>query len=253
MNSLAAATPVLGLIAAFPGELEPLVAGWSKLDFGRGALPHAVWQGRMGAMECIAVAAGMGKSAARRACTIAEAAAGAAGLGLTGLVSVGWAGALSCGLQAAEAYPVGEVIDQQSGERFVVASPSSGRLPDPHPLRLVTSDHVVRSSEKRKLGESYSAVMVDMEASAVAQMASNKGIDFNCFKSISDGYLEVIPDFSRYADAQGQIRMPALLAHLAVRPVYWPAMARLRQNTKKGAAALAELLHRFAEQHAHVA
>ena len=55
----------------------------------------------------------MGKAAAERACAIAMREAP-----LNTLVSMGWAGALSCGLQPGDAYVVNEVVDGVSGERF---------------------------------------------------------------------------------------------------------------------------------------
>ena len=58
----------IGIIAAMPGELKPLVQGWKPLH-----LPHGenAWQGSIEGAACIAVCAGMGKAAAERACAIA--------------------------------------------------------------------------------------------------------------------------------------------------------------------------------------
>jgi adenosylhomocysteine nucleosidase len=232
----------LGIIAAFPDELKPLVQGWPALRVGARQRGQAAWRGHIGGVECFAVSAGMGSDAAARACALAEAAAG----GLQGMVSLGWAGALSCGVHAARAYAVEEVVDAATGERFASSSaPSSGPL-----LRLITLGHVAQAGEKRVLAETYQAVLVDMEAATVARAAKQKGIVFYCFKAVSDAEGERLPDFSCYSDREGQIRMPALLAHLALRPGYWPAMARMGKNTKAGAAALAVALREFLEKHA---
>ena len=178
--------------------------------------------------------------------TIAESASG----GLDGLVSLGWAGALSCGVHPARAYAVEEVVDADTGERFVSSlRPSVAPWFRPR-LALLTLDHVARAGEKRPLAETYQAVLVDMEAAAVARMAKQKGIVFYCFKAVSDAYGEILPDFSRYGDAEGQLRMPALLAHTAFRPKYWPAMARMGKNAKTGAVVLAAALRDFLEKHA---
>src|ERR1700760_3598343 len=90
----------VGIIAAMPGELKPLVQGWTSLP-----LPHGenAWQGTVEGSECIAVCAGMGRAAAERACAIAMREAP-----LNTLVSMGWAGALSCGLPPGAAYVVNE-------------------------------------------------------------------------------------------------------------------------------------------------
>lgn len=241
-----------GIITAFRGELKPLVEKWQRLDLRAGRGGQAAWRGRIGTAECIAVPGGMGKDAAARACDIADSASG----GLDGLVSLGWAGALSCGVHPARAYPVEEVVDADTGERFVSSlRPSSGSQPSGSQprgprLALLTLDHVARAGEKRPLAETYQAVLVDMEAAAVARMAKQRGIVFYCFKAVSDAYGEILPDFSRYGDAEGQLRMPALLAHTAFRPKYWPAMARMGKNAKTGAVVLAAALRDFLEKHA---
>jgi adenosylhomocysteine nucleosidase len=222
----------VGIIAAMPGELKPLVQGWKPLQ-----LPHGVnaWQGNIGGAECIAVCAGMGTAAAERACSIAMREAP-----LNTLVSMGWAGALSCGLQPGDAYVVNEVVDGVSGEAFPTQSPARpGNAP---PLKLVTIDHVALAAEKRRLGQGYRAVLVDMEAVTVARFARSQGIPFYCLKAVSDTASEVLPDFSRYTDTQGQLQLAALLAHVAIRPKYWSGLARMGKNGKKGAYAMASAM-----------
>jgi adenosylhomocysteine nucleosidase len=222
----------IGIIAAMPAELKPLVQGWNPLHLPRG---ENGWQGSIEGAPCIAVCAGMGKAAAERACAIAMREAP-----LNILVSLGWAGALSCGLQPGDAYVVNEVVDGVSGERFPTQSPArAGNAP---PLKLVTIDHVALAAEKRRLGESNRAVLVDMEAVTVARFARSQGIPFYCLKAVSDTANEVLPDFSRYTDTQGQLQLAALLAHVAIRPRYWPGLARLGKNGRKGAGAMASAL-----------
>lgn len=222
----------VGIIAAMPGELKPLVQGWKPLHLPKG---ENAWQGNIEGAACIAVCAGMGKAAAERACSIAVREAP-----LNTLVSMGWAGALSCGLQPGDAYVVNEVVDGVSGEVFPTQSPA--RVGNAPPLKLVTIDHVALAAEKKRLGLSYQAVLVDMEAATVARFARSQGIPFHCLKAVSDTASEVLPDFSRYTDTQGQLQLAALLAHVAIRPRYWPGLARIGKNGKKGAYALASAL-----------
>jgi len=222
----------IGIIAAMPGELKPLVHGWKPLRTRNG---EAAWIGNMDSTECVAVCAGMGQEAAERACAIASESAP-----LHALVSIGWAGALSCGVQPANAYIVNEVVDAATGERF--ATTSSFASANPSLLKLVTIDHVAHPAEKRRLAENYRAVLVDMEAATVARFARSRGIAFYCLKAVSDVAGEVLPDFSQYTDDQGQLRLPALLAHVAIRPRYWPGLARIGTNGRKGAVAIAAAL-----------
>ncbi len=222
----------VGVIAAMPGELKALVQGWKPLHAGHG---EAAWQGAVDGAACVAVCAGMGKEAAERACGIA------AQYGpLDALVSAGWAGALSCGMQPGSAYVVNEVVDPAAGERFVTSSPS--RAGNVEPLRLVTIDHVARAAEKRQLGAHYQAVLVDMEAATVARFARRLRIAFYCLKAVSDVAGELLPDFSRYTDGHGQLQLAALLAHVAIRPRYWPGLARIGRNGRRGAVEIAAAL-----------
>ncbi len=226
----------VGIIAALPGELKPLVQGWKPVPLPGAHKGQAAWRSRVEDVECIAVCAGIGSEAAAHACELS-----AQGGVLDAIVSVGWAGALSCGIHPGNAYAVNEVIDALTGEYF----PTNFPLPEGSgvPLRLVTTDHIVQYAEKRQLAELYQAVMVDMEAATVARFALRHNIAFYCLKAISDEIADVLPDFGRYTDADGHLRVGALLGHVAVRPKYWPAMMRMGQNAKSGARAVAGALH----------
>lgn len=208
----------VGIVAAMPGELKPLVSGWKKLDGN-------AWTGVVAGHECVAVAGGMGRDEATRACERVFA---------TGpvdvLISMGWAGALSCGVKPPHAFEVKEVVDTQTGERFLTGQEQG--------LRLVTLDHVAGVKEKRELAESYRAVLVDMEAATVARLALARSVPFLCCKGISDGSTDVLPDFSRFISRTGQMQMGAFLAHVAVRPRYWRNLARMGSNSQKAAVAL---------------
>lgn len=212
----------VGIVAAMPGELKPLVSGWKKLDGN-------AWTGVVAGHECVAVARGMGRDAATRACEGIF-----AGGPVDALISVGWAGALSCGVKPPDAFEVKEVLDPQTDERFLTGQEQG--------LRLVTLDHVAGVKEKRQLAEKHGAVLVDMEAATVARLAQWRGVAFFCCKGISDGSTDVLPDFSRFISAEGQLRMGAFLAHVALRPRYWQNLARMGQNSQRAAVALGGLI-----------
>ena len=222
----------IAIIAAMPAELKPLVQGWKQLATPSGT---DAWEGKLNSTECVAVCAGMGRQAAERACDLAF-----NGSSVAALVSIGWAGAISCGLQPGSAYTVNEVIDHATGDRF--ATRVTPGEPNPAPLRLVTIDHVALAGEKRQLAERYKAVMVDMEAATVARVARNRQVGFYCLKAVSDTTADTMPDFSRYTDQQGHLRLASLLAHVAVRPKYWPTLARMGRNGSKGAVEIAAAL-----------
>jgi len=211
----------IGIIAALPGELKPLVKGWQQ----RGPL----YFGQIGETECIAIAGGMGAEAAARGCELVLADGK-----LDALVSYGWGGALSCGIKPPAACVVADVIDSASGQQYVAASKEG--------YRLVTLDHVARHDEKREIAQKYQAPLVDMEAATVARIAQINGIAFYCFKGISDGYNDRLPDFNRFLGKNGQLQMPAFVAYALLHPAYWPALRQLGKNSKSAARNLATIV-----------
>jgi adenosylhomocysteine nucleosidase len=212
----------IGLVAALPSELAPLVRGWEK----RGSL----WFGRIGSREAVAACAGMGAAAATRACALLAA------HDLESIASIGYAGSLSCGLRPPQACAIREVIDAGTGEHF--AANAEGQ-------RLITLDRVAGPEEKRRLAEQHHAALVDMEAAAVARFARDRGLRFLCFKAVTDGPSDKLPDFNRFTGADGQLRLPALALWAAAHPQYWGAFWRLGQNSRRAANGLANFVSRF--------
>lgn len=211
----------IGIIAALSEELKPLVKGWQE----RGKF-HI---GKLGETECIAIAGGMGASAAARA-TEQILAQGP----LDALVSYGWTGALSCGLKPPTACVIVEVIDSATSETYATASKEG--------QRLLTLDHVARPDEKRSLAQKYQAPLVDMEAATVARIATARNLAFYCFKGISDGYNDKLPDFNRFLGKDGQLRMPAFVAYALLHPIYWSALKQMDKHSKSAACNLATLV-----------
>ncbi len=222
----------IGIIAALPGELQPLVRRWQKMPAARGA-GISIWQRREGEDAVIAVCAGMGAPAARRAFVAAEY------LGSLDLVlSVGWAGALVAECEQGRCFGVSEVIDAQTGERFALSEGS-------RKLRLVSTARVADAFEKERLAATYGAALVEMEAAAVARLAQMRGIPMGCFKAVSDEVNAELPDLNPFIDVSGKLRMGAFLAHVALRPRYWGALGRLGRNSATASRALAKTVEAF--------
>ena len=218
---------VVGIVAALPGELKPLVRAWPRTD--------TISVGFLGGVQCYAACAGMGEFAAAKAFARLREASG----GLDAVVSYGWAGALSCGISASRVYPVAEVIDSRTGERYTTQHGSRGMAA---PLRLVTLDHVARPEEKRPLAERYKAVLVDMEAATVARLARAHDLPFLCLKGVSDGYTDQLPDFNRFLGRDGQLRKAPLLGHALLRPGALAALLKLGRQSREAAHELARAL-----------
>ncbi|MEG9435276.1 nucleoside phosphorylase [Edaphobacter sp. HDX4] len=221
----------VGIVAALPGELKPLVRGWEPQRSGVRGL--SIWRTERQGDELIAVSGGMGSNAALRAFTAAEF------LGALDVVlSVGWAGALAPEMKTGHCYAPGEIIDAQTGERFSSAAGDRS-------TRLVTTPDVAGAAEKHRLNQSYGATLVDMEAATVARLAQMRGVPFFCFKAVSDAADAELPDLNRFIDVQGQMQMPQFLAHVALRPRFWGSLLELGRNSAVAARALAEGVNRF--------
>lgn len=212
----------VAIIAALPGELKPLVRGWQQSE-------HNIWTGSVNGVDAVAIAGGIGAAAAERA--VARIFSNAHP---DVLVSYGWAGALTCAVKPSAACVINQVVDATSGKHFSTAATDG--------FRLITLDHVAHVDEKRGLAAKFQSVIVDMEAATVARASIARGIPFWCFKGISDGYTDRLPDFGRFIGSDGQLRMGAFVAHVALHPQYWPALLRLGRNSKDAASELARLL-----------
>ena len=145
------------------------------------------------------------------------------------LVSIGLAGACAAGARAGEVMCAGTVIDVRTGERFKA---------DGGEVVLATVAVIAGAAEKRRLMESYGAVMVDMEAACVARLAEAHGLRFGAIKAISDGSEVSLDGMERFATADGRFREMAFARHVAVRPQRWRGAVRLGRDSARALRAL---------------
>jgi adenosylhomocysteine nucleosidase len=218
----------VAIIAAMPGELRPLVGGWEYQALETVKL----WSHDADGDTLIAACAGAGQAAATRAFAAIERS------GPIDLVfSVGWAGGLTQELNVGNAYNVAGVIDVQTGERFQCDAEAGN-------LWLATSPKVADETEKRRLASTYGAAMVDMEAAAVARLATMRGIPFYGIKGVSDGLSAKLPDFNRFM-SDGQFKTARFALYSLFTPWYWPALVRMGENSKNASQSIAETLRDF--------
>jgi adenosylhomocysteine nucleosidase len=216
----------IGIIAALPGELKPLVRGWERLPVVKGS-GITIWRRpeTVRGHQVLAACGGMGAAAARRAFAAVEF-FGA----LDAALSVGWAGALTPDAKPGKCFEVSEVVDAQTGERFASGLPG---------VRLVTTARVADAHEKQRLANSYAATLVDMEAAAIARLGQMREIPVRCYKGVSDGLAAELPDLNPFINASGQLEMGRFLGHVALRPQYWGALATLGRHSDIAARAIA--------------
>jgi adenosylhomocysteine nucleosidase len=221
----------VGIIAAMPGELAPLVKGWQRVPTAKNVWR---WEKDERGAKWIAVCAGIGRDRATRA--FAEAEKDGA---LSAVLTIGWAGALRAGVSAGEVYRVRQIRNAQTGEQFEASS--SGES-----AGLVTSARIADEAEKRRLAAAYpGAVLVDMEGATVARLGSMRGIPVYCFKAVSDGFGDRLPDMNPYVDAEGQFQVARFAANMAFRPKYWFALSRFGKSSRKAAVELGKSVSEF--------
>ncbi|MHB1699265.1 MAG: phosphorylase family protein [Acidobacteriaceae bacterium] len=227
----------IAIIAALPGELKPLVKEWRRLpSLGRHILMWTRTDGNGDVV--IAVCAGMGAEAARRAFAAAEAHGP-----LDVVLSVGVAGALAPkghpgASRVGDCRVLTQVIDAQTGERFSLMESETV-------VSIATTARVADAAEKRRLFETYGAVMVDMEAAAVARLAAMRAIPMCCVKAVSDEAEARLPDLNRFIDATGQLRFPSFLLHVALRPQSWGPLMALGSGSARASKELAAVVEQF--------
>ena len=138
------------------------------------------------------------------------------------LVSAGFAGALTPGLEAGEVVHVGDIIDEVTGEH---CSTGAGNAV------LVSATRVTGIEAKKRLAAMFAASAVDLEGAAVAQVAKQHGIAFAAVKAISDELEFPMPPFNSFVDERGQLQTGKFTAFVAVRPRWWGPVLRLARNS----------------------
>jgi adenosylhomocysteine nucleosidase len=158
------------------------------------------------------------------------------------LLSVGWAGSLDAQVRPGTAHVPTDVIDAQTGEQFSLTEGTRQR-------RLVTTPRVADVAEKTRLAATYpGAVLVDMEAAAVARLAEMHNIPLLCIKGVSDAAGATLPDLNPFIDRLGRMRIALFLAHIAVRPRFWPSLLHLGKNSARAADAMRDLIVKFMKE-----
>jgi adenosylhomocysteine nucleosidase len=91
-----------------------------------------------------------------------------------------------------------------------------------------------------------------MEAAGVARLALMRGIPFYCFKGVSDGFTDKLPDFNRFIRADGQFDLTGMVLFSILRPWYWPSLMRMGENSKKASQSIREALLDFLDERAYL-
>jgi adenosylhomocysteine nucleosidase len=232
-------TAKIAIVAALERELRPMIRHWPMVVKEHSGRSFRFFEKG----QIIAVCGGIGAEAARRA---AEAVIALYAPEL--VCSAGFAGALDSALKVGDILVPARVID--AGDASSVETGTGRGV-------LVTFGAVATPEQKVKLGKSFNAQAVEMEAAAVARAAAARGVRFAAVKAISDDVGFAIPGADRPASDRpgtdrrmqsgfigpsGEFKTGQFARFILIRPWTWAATLRLSRNSKRAARALSAWL-----------
>ncbi len=219
--------PKIAIIAAYPGEIRPLVKGWERSTLRAGGTRLRRFQrGR-----AIATYGGMGAGPIQQACrALVEC------WHPDLLISAGWAGGLRPELKTGAIVVPETVIEIADGRAF--RSFCGAGI-------LVTGTAVASPQAKRELAARFSAQAIDMEAAAVGAVAQEAAVKFLAVKAIFDEHGFPLPAFERFHNSRGRFRYGRFLAHAALRPALWPKLGLMQRRASEAAQALSAFLEKL--------
>jgi len=211
-------------IAALPREIASLVAqrGW-RADQKHLARKIHLFEHQNAVIACAGMGAHRASLAVEAALTLGPA---------SELISVGWAGSCTGGYHVGEIIRANIVVDVKTGERFLTEEKGQSRRGQE---TIVTVATPASTKEKQRLGLSYYAAAVDMEAAAVARIARAHELPFYAIKAISDDADFELPGMERFMTPDGQFREAAFGLHVAFRPNLWKSVLTLAKSSKLAA------------------
>ena len=210
----------IAIIAAMHREISGLVRGWQTRDLQFAGKKFRTYE----SPRAVVVAGGIGARIARLA---SQAIVNVYQPNL--LISCGIAGSVSSNIRVAEVVQPQEILDLETNCRYRAAG-SDGLL--------LSASSILPTDTKRSLAAKHGAIAVDMEAAAVAAVASANHIPVFAIKAISDDLDSHLPPLNRFIRADGSFATGAFLRHIALRPSEWRPTMSLARNTRLAIAAL---------------
>lgn len=228
----------IGIVCALPIELGAFMDRCQKVKKYTGG--DFVFRGGFyDGIRIAVVESGMGFARARRATqALLE------GHSPRWLLSCGFAGALRDNVPIGSILVADSIVDQHGQslqiDLHMPADPTRGLFVG----RLLTADDIVRTvALKRQLADQHSALAVDQESLAVAQVARDHKTRFLAVRVISDDLSsDLPPEILSIVGATGSVRFGAAVGALWKRPSAAKDMWRLREQAQSAAARLATFL-----------
>ena len=216
--------PRVGIVAALRREIAPLVRQRRAVCLGQPNRRILIFESD----DWVAGCGGIGKEAAQATAKVLI-----DEYRVNTLISCGLAGGLNSQMKLAQTFVAGRVIDATSGKEWSNAAGA---------VTLVSIPSILGPRQKRELASKFSAQAVDMEAAAVAEVASQAGVPFVALKSISDELDFPMPPLQRFIKTNGSLAKARLLWFLLLRPWHWQAAIALARNSRVASLALTQVL-----------
>ena len=159
------------------------------------------------------------------------------------LISAGLVGALTPKLKVGDVVEVKKVVDVDSGAKFETGHGDAV---------LVTGAAVAGPADKALEAQRWNADIVDMEASAEAEVAKQHGIEFMAVKAVSDEVNFAMPPLGKFVSDQGEFETLRFLMWVAIRPKWWSAVRQLNANSNRAAANLSQAVSHLIEQRVNI-
>jgi adenosylhomocysteine nucleosidase len=222
------------IVAAMEREIGPLVRHWRRVRLQQEDWTFAAFVNDIAGGNVLAVAAGMGPEAARRATEAAL-----ASKPVKYVISAGWAGAADPALQVAKVMIPARVVDASSGKTFEVAGGEG---------TLVTVAGVAGTADKARYRQQHGADLLEMEASAVAAVAQDKGIEFLAVKAVSDVSELPMPPMDEFRGPRGEFLTAKFVTYMLFRPRWWKAVRQMAKDSKAASRSLCAVLEDLIEK-----
>jgi adenosylhomocysteine nucleosidase len=160
------------------------------------------------------------------------------------LLSCGFAGALRPDIPIGSIVVADSIIDQHGHNMQIDLHMPSDPARGLYVGRLLTADELVRTvASKKQLGEQHSALAVDLESLAVAQVARDNKTRFLAVRVISDDLSADLPaEILSIVGATGSVRLGAAIGALWKRPSAAKDMWHMREQAQSAATRLATFL-----------
>ena len=161
------------------------------------------------------------------------------------LISVGFAGACDLRFHVGDIVHPSILIDARTGERFFLTDPSTTEAAE----IVVTVAAPAGAVAKHRLGISYSASAVDMEAATVARIAQAHGLPFSAIKAISDEADFELPDMQQFSTPDGQFQEAEFGLFIAFRPWLWKFVLTMAKGSRLAAERLRTEIEAHIQEH----